>query len=200
MIAALPPTACPVNPNQRPCPLHPSPAQPGAGQVLWQRVRAGPHLQLPQGARQALGRGRGGGAPWWAGLGARARARLDPAGGGAARALAGPPLGGPCWQLISTSSCAIALQAYFILDELLLAGELQETSKKAVRLRAGKEEGRRPAGVLQLLLRQRGMAHPKPPLLLLPPLASITPRAWVLPHVCAWMLSLNHRLTPACRR
>lgn len=32
-----------------------------------------------------------------------------------------------------TNVCLLALQAYFILDELLLAGELQETSKKAVR-------------------------------------------------------------------
>lgn len=90
----------------------------GARQVLWQRVRAGPHLQLPQGGCWAPG----GALP----LQQRAHApcSLCSAACAALQAQALP--------LPAPAPRPPRPQAYFILDELLLAGELQETSKKAV--------------------------------------------------------------------
>lgn len=82
----------------------------GAGQVLWQRVRAGPHLQLPQGK------------------GLQSSGTHVPTAQPARHAVL------PLWCAHLAPLCLRPgpMQAYFILDELLLAGELQETSKKAV--------------------------------------------------------------------
>jgi len=74
----------------------------GARPVFRQRVRARPHLQLPQGSLHTATR------------------RLPPQ-----RPSRRPPRA-------PTLHLPTLLQAYHILDELLIAGELQEPSKKAI--------------------------------------------------------------------
>lgn len=80
-----------------------------SGPLLWQRVRVGPGVQLPQGGGGRAGKGGGGGLVL-----ITTKQKQNP-----------PP------QPLA-SSLSLSSQVYLILDEFILAGELQETSKRVI--------------------------------------------------------------------
>ena len=87
----------PARPLARP----PRPLFPDLGPLFWQCVRAGPGVQLSQGARGE--RGEGGG-----------------------RSV------GPRHTALPHAHTPLPPQVYLILDEFILGGELQETSKRVI--------------------------------------------------------------------